>query len=95
MAVYEVLSELVPPAHVLELGAGTGQATIELARRGYRVSAIEPGAQMAAALQAKLRGGNVEGVVARLLLMAQLKPSAALAPDFFSKGHERGCGGVP
>jgi len=42
--IYDALAELVqPPADVLEIGAGSGQATVDLAQRGYRVIAIEPG----------------------------------------------------
>lgn len=38
---------------VLEVGAGTGKATEMLAHAGFTVTAIEPGAQMAAVLRAK------------------------------------------
>ena len=38
---------------VLEVGAGTGKATELLAGAGFTVTAIEPGAQMAAVLRAK------------------------------------------
>jgi len=38
---------------VLETGAGTGKATELLARAGFTVTAVEPGAQMAAVLCAK------------------------------------------
>ncbi|ADD42593.1 class I SAM-dependent methyltransferase [Stackebrandtia nassauensis] len=47
---YEDLAELTglkPDDHVLELGCGTGQATVSLARQGYRVTAVELGAGMA------------------------------------------------
>ncbi len=46
----------VPHAgRVLEVGPGTGQATLPMAARGLRVTAIEPGRRMAALLARKLR----------------------------------------
>jgi SAM-dependent methyltransferase len=39
---------------VLEIGCGTGQATLPLARRGYLVTALEPGPAMAAIAARKL-----------------------------------------
>lgn len=39
---------LCPGDRVLEVGAGTGKATIPLARRGLQVTALEPGANLAA-----------------------------------------------
>ena len=51
-----VLDELrarVAGTRVLEVGAGTGKATELLARGGYRVTAVEPGAQLCAILRAK------------------------------------------
>lgn len=42
------LAELSPGSRVLEVGPGTGIATIELARRGYAVDAIELGESLAA-----------------------------------------------
>jgi len=49
---------------VLEVGAGAGLATRELARRGCRIVAVEPGVQLAALLRAAVP--EVEVVVARL-----------------------------
>src|SRR5438067_12177518 len=43
-------------AHVLEIGCGTGQATRPLAERGYRITAIELGADMAAIARRNLTG---------------------------------------
>src|SRR5258708_20019526 len=46
---------------VLEVGRGTGQATRSLAALGYPVTAIEPGADMAALARQRLDAfGNVE-----------------------------------
>jgi SAM-dependent methyltransferase len=41
------LAGLHPGARVLEVGAGTGIATLPLAQRGYRVTALEPGPHLA------------------------------------------------
>lgn len=52
---------------VLEVGCGTGQLTRSLLARGLRVTAIEPGGQLAALAQRRLRGaGELELVNARL-----------------------------
>jgi SAM-dependent methyltransferase len=41
------LAELQPGARLLEVGCGTGQATLPLARRGYQITCIEIGAKLA------------------------------------------------
>jgi SAM-dependent methyltransferase len=52
-------------AKVLEIGCGTGQATVSLAERGYRIVAIELGAEMAAVARRNLAGfDSVEVVTA-------------------------------
>lgn len=48
------LAGLTPGARVLEVGAGTGIATLPLARRGYRVTALEPGPALASVARANL-----------------------------------------
>lgn len=53
------LSGIAEGARILEVGAGTGKATMLLARRGFEVIAIEPGAQMAAVLQRNAAGHRV------------------------------------
>jgi SAM-dependent methyltransferase len=51
---------------VLEIGCGTGQLTRSLLVRGLRVTAIEPGAQLAGLAQQRLQGtGELELVNAR------------------------------
>jgi SAM-dependent methyltransferase len=41
-------------SRVLEIGCGTGQATVPLARRGYAVCAVELGARLAEVARARL-----------------------------------------
>ncbi|MEV4638672.1 class I SAM-dependent methyltransferase [Actinoplanes sp. NPDC049548] len=52
-----------PGARVLEIGCGTGQATLPLAERGYRVVAVELGADMAAVARRNLAGFDSVTVV--------------------------------
>lgn len=49
-------AHLRPGARLLEVGAGTGKATIPLAARGYDITALEPGARLAAAARENLHG---------------------------------------
>ncbi|SHG87933.1 class I SAM-dependent methyltransferase [Streptoalloteichus hindustanus] len=48
------LVPLTPASRVLEIGCGTGQATLPLARLGCAVTAVELGAEMAAVARRKL-----------------------------------------
>lgn len=41
------LTGLTPPARLLEIGPGPGKATLPFARRGFRITAIELGAELA------------------------------------------------
>ncbi len=50
------LSGIGPGCRVLEIGCGTGQATIPLAERGCNIICVELGASMAAVAQRKLAG---------------------------------------
>lgn len=47
-------AELSPDARILEVGCGSGQATLPLAQRGFAIDCVEPGAQMAAIARANL-----------------------------------------
>lgn len=47
-------AKLADDARVLEVGGGTGQATLPMAQRGFSIDCLEPGAQMAAIARAKL-----------------------------------------
>jgi SAM-dependent methyltransferase len=60
--VYELLQQvcrLGAGSHVLEIGPGTGQATGRLLHCGAAVTAVELGAEMAAALEAKYQGQSL------------------------------------
>lgn len=48
------LSSIPPDGRILEIGCGTGQATLPFARRGYRIHCIELGANLAAVARHKL-----------------------------------------
>jgi SAM-dependent methyltransferase len=48
------LSGITPQARILEIGCGTGQATVPFARRGYRMLCIELGEKLAAIAKQKL-----------------------------------------
>src|SRR6266536_1447805 len=48
------LSGIPPHGRILEIGCGTGQATLPFARRGYRILAVEMGANLAAVARRNL-----------------------------------------
>jgi SAM-dependent methyltransferase len=48
------LAHLTVPARILEIGCGTGQATLPLARRGHAITCVELGPALAARARAKL-----------------------------------------
>jgi len=49
-----VLSGIPPGGRILEIGPGTGQVTLPWAQRGYRIVAVELGANMAVVARQKL-----------------------------------------
>jgi SAM-dependent methyltransferase len=51
---------LAPGDRLLEVGCATGKATLPLARRGFRISCVELGANLAAAARRNLAGLDVE-----------------------------------
>jgi cyclopropane fatty-acyl-phospholipid synthase-like methyltransferase len=58
------LAHLSPGAHLLEIGCGTGQATLPLAERGFSVLAVELGANLAELAREKLSAfAGVEVVI--------------------------------
>lgn len=61
--VYDILAReccLGPGCRVLEIGAGTGQATAELLARGADVVAVEPGPALAGVLADRLGGPKLQ-----------------------------------
>jgi SAM-dependent methyltransferase len=54
------LARLVPGDHLLEVGCATGKATRPLARRGFRITCVELGPELAAAARQNLAGYDVE-----------------------------------
>ena len=57
---------LGPRTRVLEVGAGSGQATLPMLQRGARVTAVEPGASLAHRLMERTAGLDIDVVVGRL-----------------------------
>lgn len=58
-----IITGLGPGAEVLEIAPGTGKATVELARRGYRVTGVELGPELAAVARRNLAafpGSSIE-----------------------------------
>jgi SAM-dependent methyltransferase len=55
-----VLAGLMPGDHLLEVGCATGKATRPLARRGFRITCVELGAELAAVARVNLAGFGVE-----------------------------------
>ena len=51
---------LRPGDHVLEIGCGPGKATVPMAHRGLRITALEPGAQLAQEARRNLSGTGAE-----------------------------------
>ncbi|MGW8981362.1 class I SAM-dependent methyltransferase [Streptomyces parvus] len=63
---YDDLADLagaVPGSRVLEIGCGTGQATVPLAGRGCRITAVEAGPRMAAIARRNLAASPAAEVV--------------------------------
>ena len=75
--VFEVLKGLAKPGPVLEIGAGTGDVTLELAWRFDRVDAVEPSAEMLR-VAARRTGRNIHWIHATFE-QAQLSPPYGLA----------------
>ncbi|MFK4593726.1 SAM-dependent methyltransferase [Streptomyces pristinaespiralis] len=62
---YDDLAELAgirAGSRVLEVGCGTGQATVPLAGRGCRITAVEAGSRMAAVARRNLAGAGAAAV---------------------------------
>jgi SAM-dependent methyltransferase len=61
----ELLTGLRKGSSVLEVGCGTGQATVRFAERGYRVVCVDPGGALVEVARRKLAGHHVEFVTSR------------------------------
>jgi SAM-dependent methyltransferase len=59
------LTGIRPGDHLLEVGCGTGKATLPLARRGFRITCIELGPELAAVARRNLAGFPVEVIERR------------------------------
>lgn len=65
---------LRPPGPILEVGAGTGKATVLLARRGFDVVALEPSPEMAAI--ARVNCADLPGVTVLEAEFERWRPAA-------------------
>jgi SAM-dependent methyltransferase len=72
----ESLSEIPPGGRILEIGCGTGQLTVALASRGFRMLCLEPGASMARVARKRLAGFAAVDVVADTFEAWQVEPAA-------------------
>lgn len=54
------LAGLAPGDHLIEVGCATGKATRPLARRGFRITCVELGPELAATARANLTGFGVD-----------------------------------
>jgi SAM-dependent methyltransferase len=64
--VFDVLAQrcgLGPGSRVLEIGPGTGQATVGMLDRGAAVTAVEPGAELARLLAERCAGRDLQVIV--------------------------------
>jgi SAM-dependent methyltransferase len=55
----DALAGLEPGSRVLEIGPGTGKATVELAQRGYEVTGVELSAELAEVARRKVPGAEI------------------------------------
>ena len=53
-------SNLTADSKLLEIGSGTGRATVQFADSGYEIVCVEPSIDMIAKAKAKLKGKNIE-----------------------------------
>ena len=60
------VTELEPPAELLEIGCATGKATLPLARRGFRITCLEPGRSLAAVARRLLAPFDADVIETRL-----------------------------
>lgn len=71
--------QLNPQSRILEIGPGTGIATLELAKRGCRITAVELGAEMAAVAKRNL--ADFPNVDMHVGAFEQWEPPASVSFD--------------
>ena len=59
------ITGIEPGDRLLEVGCATGKATVPLAKRGFRITCIEPGVRLAAAARRNVRGFDVDVIDGR------------------------------
>jgi SAM-dependent methyltransferase len=70
------LSDIPEGAPILEIGCGTGQATLPFARRGYPILCLEPGPNLAALARRNLAGFPAVEVLGTTFEAWPLQPEA-------------------
>ena len=65
---------IAPGDRLLEIGCATGKATLPLARRGFRITCLEPGPHLAQAARRNLAGLDAEVVERRFEDWAPARP---------------------
>jgi len=70
------LAGLRPGDHLVEVGCATGKATRPLARRGFRITCVELGAELAAVARQNLAGYDVEVVPGQFEAWAPAEPAS-------------------
>ena len=58
-----LVAGLAPGARLLEVGCATGKATVPLARRGFRITCVELGPELAAAARRNLEGAGLGAAI--------------------------------
>jgi SAM-dependent methyltransferase len=69
-------ARIPPSGRILEIGCGTGQATLPFARRGYRLLCVELGANLAATARRKLSAYPLATVVTGAFEQWPMEPAA-------------------
>lgn len=78
---------LAPDAQLLEIGAGTGKATLPFLRRGFAVHAVEPGEAMAQHLAANAAPWRERFELQRATLESAALPAARFALAYVAQAY--------
>ena len=95
-ALFDALAELAglkAGDHLLEVGGATGKATLPLARRGFRITVVELGADLAAELLSTREGRAIWAHAGGTGAGPSAGPSAGTPPAGTPPG--KGRGGAP